>query len=255
MRAIRLSNGIDIRLHDLAGEGLPLVFIHGLGCASSCDYPAVAAAPALRGRRALLVDLPGYGFSDKPASFSYGIDAHAAVVEELMDLLELGRIDLFGHSMGGAVAITVAARRCERVRHLVLSEPNLDTGGGIFSRAIASVSEQDYVALGHTADIRDAVASGNKVWAGSLAVASALAVHRDAASLVHGTNPSWRAQLLGLAGMPRTVVFGERSLPDDDHAGFPARGVDVDVVPAAGHSMAVDNPAGLAAAIARACAA
>lgn len=253
MRAIRLSFGIDIRLHDLAGEGTPLIFIHGLGCASSCDYAAVAAAPALRGRRALLVDLPGYGFSDKPNSFAYGIEAHAAVVEELMDLMDLDRIDLFGHSMGGAVAITVAARRRDRVSHLVLSEPNLDTGGGVFSRGIASLSEQEYVAHGHAADIRDAVVSGNAIWAGSVAVASALAVHRDAVSLVRGSNPSWRAQLLGLAGLPRTVVFGEHSLPDDDHAGFPAHGVDVDAVAGAGHSMAIENPAGLAASIARAC--
>ena len=253
MRTIRLSNGIDLRLHELAGDGLPLLFIHGLGCASSCDYPAVTAAPALRGRRALLVDLPGYGFSDKPDAFSYGIDAHAAAVEELMDLLGLRRVDLFGHSMGGAVAITVAARRRERVEHLVLSEPNLDTGGGVFSRAIASASEQDHVTRGHADVIRDALASGSQAWAGSVAIASPRAVHRDAVSLVRGADPSWRTQLLGLAGLPRTLVFGEHSLPDDDHAGFPAQGVDVDVVPAAGHAMAVENPAGLAAAIARAC--
>jgi len=31
-----------IRYHDLPGEGVPIVFIHGLGCASSMDYPYVA---------------------------------------------------------------------------------------------------------------------------------------------------------------------------------------------------------------------
>src|SRR5262245_27990700 len=134
MRPIRLSHGFHIRFHDLAGNGPPLVFIHGLGCASSCDFVAVARAPALRGRRALLVDLPGYGFSDKPHSFPYGVDSHAAVVGELLDRLDVGHADLFGHSMGGAVAITVAARRPDRLRRLVLSEPNLDSGGGTFSR-------------------------------------------------------------------------------------------------------------------------
>jgi pimeloyl-ACP methyl ester carboxylesterase len=57
---------------------MPLVFVHGLGCASSCDYPAVARRAALAGLRVVLLDLPGYGFSDKPASSGYGIAAHAA---------------------------------------------------------------------------------------------------------------------------------------------------------------------------------
>jgi pimeloyl-ACP methyl ester carboxylesterase len=253
MRSIRLSPGLNIRLHDLAGDGPPLVFIHGLGCASSCDYPAVARAPALRGRRALLVDLPGYGFSDKPASFSYGIDAHATIVCDLLELLDIGKADLFGHSMGGAIAIAVATRRRDLLRRLILSEPNLDSGGGVFSRAIASRTEEDYVSRGHAADVRHAVASGNAVWASSMAVASPLAVHRDAASLVLGTDPTWRTQLHDLTGLARTVLFGERNLPDDDYTRLPELGIGVDVVPSAGHSMAVDNPHGLAVALSRAC--
>ena len=253
MRTLRLSNGFDIRLHDLAGKGPALVFIHGLGCASSCDYIAVARAAALRERRALLVDLVGYGFSGKPQAFSYGVEAHAAVVMELLDQLEIGTADLFGHSMGGAVAIAVAACRPERLRSLILSEPNLDPGGGFFSRAIASQSERDYVERGHAADIHEAIASGQHAWASSMTVASPLAVHRDAASLVRGTAPSWRSALLGLAGLPRTVIFGARSLPDNDHEQFPNHDIAVGVVPDAGHSMATDNPGGLATAIAGAC--
>jgi pimeloyl-ACP methyl ester carboxylesterase len=253
MRSIRLSHGFDIRFHDLAGDGTPLVFIHGLGCASSSDFVAVARAPALRGRRVLLVDLPGYGFSDKPNSFRYGVDAQAAAICELLDLLNIGQADLFGHSMGGAIAITACAHRPDLSRGLILAEPNLDVGGGVFSRAIASRSEQDYVSSGHAAEIRDAAASGYCAWAGSMSVALPLAVHRDAVSLVEGADPSWRAQLQGLTSLPRTAIFGERSLPDDDHKRLPEFGIAVDVVPAAGHSMAIDNPEGLAIAISSAC--
>lgn len=46
-----------IRFHELPGAGAPLVIVHGLGCASSCDYPAVARAPSLASRRAHLVAL------------------------------------------------------------------------------------------------------------------------------------------------------------------------------------------------------
>ena len=253
MRSTRLASGFDIRFHDFPGDGPPLVFLHGLGCASSCDFVAIARARPLQGRRALLVDLPGYGFSDKPGTHPYGVDTHATAVCELLEALELGRVDLFGHSMGGAVAITVAARRPGLLRRLVVAEPNLDPGGGVFSRSIAAVEEQDYIARGHAAEIRAAVASGDGAWAGSMAVALPAAVHRDAVSLVRGADPSWRARLLGLSGLPRTALFGERSLPDRDHERLPGSGIDVGVVPRAGHAMAIDNPDGLAAALSAAC--
>lgn len=250
MRILRLPGDVLVRYHDLAGVGAPLVFVHGLGCASSCDYPAVARSAALAGRRIVLLDLPGYGFSDKPSSHGYGIDAHAAVVQALVRDLGVEAIDLFGHSMGGAVAITAAAAPHARVRRLVLSEPNLDVGGGVFSRAMAAQSEADYVRRGHAADVRAAL-SESPAWAGSAAVAAPWALHRDAVALVEGGRPSWRELLLGLA-MPRTVIFGARSLPDPDHECLPALGVRVDVVADAGHSMAVENAEGLAQAIARA---
>ena len=67
-----------IRFHDLAGVGTPLVFVHGLGCASSCDYPAVARDPSLASRRAILVDLLGSGFSDRPEGFDYSVSGSRA---------------------------------------------------------------------------------------------------------------------------------------------------------------------------------
>ncbi|WP_204376858.1 hypothetical protein [Aquitalea pelogenes] len=51
-----------LRYHDLPGSGVPLLFVHGLGCAASSDFPRVAADPALAGRRRLLLDLLGAGF-------------------------------------------------------------------------------------------------------------------------------------------------------------------------------------------------
>ncbi|MBI3149333.1 MAG: alpha/beta hydrolase [Betaproteobacteria bacterium] len=252
MRRIQLPTNNTLRFHDLPGAGRPLVFVHGLGCASSCDYPTVARDPALCSRRAILVDLLGFGFSDRPNDFSYTITDHARSVAELVRGLQLTDFDLFGHSMGGAVAIELAALCLEQVHALVLSEPNLDPGGGVFSRAMAAMSEEDYLRLGHARDIEMAAASGHAIWAGSMQVASALAAHRSAKSLVAGSVPTWREQLLALP-MPRTVIFGQLSLPDDDFDQLPQAGIRVTEVPDAGHSMAWENPAGLARAIATAC--
>lgn len=238
-----------LRWLDLPGALPAVVFVHGLGCASSWDYPEVAAQPALAARRRLLVDLPGYGFSDRPADFAYTVGAQAGVLAAWLDALALPAIDLFGHSMGGSIAIELAGIATQRVRRLVVSEPNLDAGGGVFSRPVAAHPEADYVAHGHAAAVRAARAGGLGAWEATMRVASPLAVHRGAVSLVQGGEPSWREQLAALP-TPRTVVFGERSLPDPDTDRLPAMGVAVRVVPGAGHAMANENPQGLAAAIA-----
>ncbi len=117
--------GATLRWHDFPGDGLPVVFIHGLGCASSYDYPRIASDPALRERRKILIDLPGFGYSDKPRVFSYNIHEQALVLEQFLSHLRLQRFALFGHSMGGSIAIEAAGLLGERVTTLLVSEPNL----------------------------------------------------------------------------------------------------------------------------------
>src|SRR5688500_3010206 len=68
MRSFQLeTDQATIRYHDLPGGGTPLLFIHGLGSASSLEFPRIARDPALAGRRTVLIDLLGSGFSDRPA--------------------------------------------------------------------------------------------------------------------------------------------------------------------------------------------
>ncbi len=249
MRALELAGtSCRLRFHDLPGSGPPILFVHGLGCASSCDYPRVAADPALVGRRMLLVDLLGSGFSDRPRDFGYSVEDHAGTLGALIDGLSLPSVDLVGHSMGGAIAIVAATLNPRKVRRLVLSEPNLDAGGGTFSRPIARQSEADYIANGHAEAVRSAVTEGHTIWSASLMVSSPLAVHRGATSLVRGGSPSWRQQL-GTLPIPRTVIFGAKSLPDPDTERLPQVGVTVRVVPDAGHSMMSENPSGFAEAV------
>jgi pimeloyl-ACP methyl ester carboxylesterase len=252
MKAIRLSDPPSFaRVHDLPGPGTPLVLVHGLGCASSCDYPRVVNDTALAKRRFVLVDMLGSGFSDKPLDFDYSIESQARVLIEILDALELSKIDLYGHSMGGTVALVAACIQPTRIRHLVMSEPNLDAGGGMFSQGIAAQSEAEYVLYGHAKDIRAASESGNHVWAGSMAASAAHAVHRAAKSLVRGGSPSWREQLLALPAS-RTLLFGEHSLPNSDVDELSRHGISVDIIPNAGHSIAWENPSGLSFAINRA---
>lgn len=63
--------GCVVRWHDLPGSGDPVVFIHGLGCASSYEYPRIVSDARFGARRAILIDLPGSGYSDKPVQYRY----------------------------------------------------------------------------------------------------------------------------------------------------------------------------------------
>ena len=72
------------------------------------------------------VDLPGSGFSPPPKTGAgYSVTAQAAIVARLIEALGAGPVHLVGNSMGGAVAVRVAARRPDLVRTLTLISPAL----------------------------------------------------------------------------------------------------------------------------------
>lgn len=245
------DHGGRLRYLDLAGDGVPLLMIHGLGCAGSHDYPRVARAPALAGRRVLVPDLLGFGYSDRPEGFGYRVEDHAGTVAALADALGLDRFDLYGHSMGGSVALAAAGRLGGRVAALVVSEANLDAGGGPGSRRIAAWTPADYAARGHAETVAAAESSGNAGWAATMRAAAPAAVHAGARSLVEGGRPPWRDLLYRHPGR-RSFIVGARSMPYSGLEALAGHGVTVPVLAGAGHNMALQNPEGLAAAIAEA---
>ncbi|MGD0036476.1 MAG: alpha/beta hydrolase [Bacteroidota bacterium] len=179
MRTFILNKTLGkLRYHDLHGRGIPIVFIHGLGCSSSCDYPQVAFNRALKGRRMLLVDLLGSGFSDSPKDFGYTVDDHARTIVAFIEGLEFKKVTFMGHSMGGSIAIAAACSCNSKIGRLVLSEPNLDSGGGTFSRPISLQNESDYITKGHAELVQDAYKQGNDIWAKSLSLSLPVAIHR-----------------------------------------------------------------------------
>lgn len=103
--------------YDTSGASrVPLVLVHGY-MGSRLDFLDVRTALAER-RRVLLFDQRGHGESTWAGPYTV-----ARLMRDLEDLLEAlgeGPVDLLGHSMGGMVALRLAVARPARIRSLVL---------------------------------------------------------------------------------------------------------------------------------------
>lgn len=97
-----------------------MLFLHGLGH-STHGWRKVIPPIAAAGYRCLAVDLPGFGYSDKPGS--YTMQSYVDFVAAWLDLHCIDRAALVGNSMGGAIATAVAALKPERTAAAVLVDP------------------------------------------------------------------------------------------------------------------------------------
>ena len=154
MKAVHLpAYEAFLRYLEIPGRDPPLLWLHGWQCTSSGELLEAAVQPSLSGRRSLLIDFLGHGYSDRPEKFGYTLEDHADTIVTLLDAL------------------------------------------GLMKRPLAAV-------------------------------------------------------LVGLA-MPRWYLHGELSEPEPDYERFLAEsGIGFRIVPAAGHPMGLQNPAGLAATVA-----
>jgi pimeloyl-ACP methyl ester carboxylesterase len=102
-----------------ADGGIPLVFWHALGpCASGAEL--VELAPRLAAHRIAPVSVDGPGFGASPPTADYDLESLAALLHATIHELGLERPVLMGHSWGGAVVTTLAARHPQGTRAVVL---------------------------------------------------------------------------------------------------------------------------------------
>jgi len=115
------SGGVRLHVRETPGSGEhEAVYVHGLA-GSSLNWTDLAALLNTRAG-GVAVDLPGFGRSRPLPSRDYSPAAHADAL--LCFLAGRGRpVHLLGNSLGGAIAMTVAARRPELVRTLTLISP------------------------------------------------------------------------------------------------------------------------------------
>ena len=97
-------------------RGLPVVFVHGAGGSHLIWWNQIRALASIA--RPVALDLPGHGKSDPPGHTT--VQDYGDAVLKLLDALAFDRAMIVGHSMGGAIAQTLALAHPDRVAALGL---------------------------------------------------------------------------------------------------------------------------------------
>ena len=129
------------------GEGTPLMLVHG-ACESSSFWKA-QVDELQKQHRLILLNLPGHGQSAKPSD-EVNISMYAEIVREAIYGLDLESPSLAGHSMGGAIAMTLAVEHPKLLGGLILA--NTGAKLGVLPEILAGL-ETDFAET-----IRDVVA-------------------------------------------------------------------------------------------------
>jgi len=102
-------NHVTLFYRDNESSGLPVIFIHGNSLHDGLFYKQFEA---LSPYRIIAPDLPGHGqsaFSNDPAQ-DYGVGSYIRLLAEFIQSFKLGQCILFGHSLGGHLAIHLAGQ-------------------------------------------------------------------------------------------------------------------------------------------------
>ena len=215
--------------YEAAGEGPPVVLVHGLG--GSARWWRETAAELARDHRVIVPELPGFGYGMGEPRFRLA-DA-PVVLGGLVERLGLGRAALVGHSFGALVCLGVAAVRPGAVRRLVLIAPPVrmaspKLAGNVVPAVRTVLALPPSAALTVMADIASRAPAALLRAAGEV--------------LARGGEPGIEAE----PAVPTMVVWGARdALVPVGGAGWVTRalpGARVRIIPGAGHVPMLDQP-------------
>ena len=219
--ASRFVDAAGLRWHvQTLGAGPALLLLHGSGGATHTWRDLL---PLLAERFAVVApDLPGHGFTTRPAAERLSLDAMASDLRALLDTLDVAPAGIVGHSAGGALALRLAADRAPRAVvgiNAALTPPN-----ALFSFAAPAL--QAVVGSGLVGELTAALAdselafdtlmrsTGSRISAEQRALYRAFARSSDHAGAVMTMFSRWDLASLGrrLPEMhtPVTLVVGDR---------------------------------------------
>lgn len=112
--------GRDTVYYQVAGEGEPVILVHGLSASSlwwKRNVPALAEH-----YKVYLLDLPGFGIMRRYAS-RFTLDRLSNDIIAWMEVVGIKQAHFIGHSMGGYICLRIAAHKSQIVKRLILIAP------------------------------------------------------------------------------------------------------------------------------------
>ncbi len=229
VESARLRVGRAYMHYLAAGDGPPLVLIHGYSASSNWWRNNIAGLAA--GRRVYALDLAGFGRSWPKHTFSLRSAVDGIVA--WADAMGFEKADFCGHSMGGHICIRLAEAYPARVDRLVLT----DASGLPFNARLPELAWRGLRGSGHTGFRFAPTVVGSSLQAGPFVLYGAL---RDL--LADDVEAA-----LGRVAAPTLIVWGERDvlIPLAHglrlHQAIP--GSQLVVIPGAGHNVMLERPA------------
>jgi 2-hydroxymuconate-semialdehyde hydrolase len=136
---LETAPGETTHLHD-AGDGPPVVFLHGSGTGVSAAANWWKTVPAVEGAvRAIAIDLIGFGATIEAPGAEYGIREWGAHTLRVLDALGIEQAWLVGNSLGGWIALQLAIDHPDRVLGVI----SMGTGGSAPTAAIRAHASPD----------------------------------------------------------------------------------------------------------------
>lgn len=240
--AVFSSGGVEIA-YEVAGEGQPILLVHGFSATAQDNWVRTGWVQALTRARYKVVtfDLRGHGASQKlhdPADYTTAKMGGDAIA--LMDHLGIERADLMGFSMGAGIALWLAARHGERFGKVVLA----GMGGKALEPSRPGNPVAEALEAADPSAVEDRTARAFRLYAENLgqdlrAIAACARAPRRSAAEGEGV-----ADLAGAVRNKALVIAGAR----DDLAGDPQAlaalmpNARAEIIPGTDHMFALPNP-------------
>ncbi len=247
------------------GAGEPVVLVHGFPTSGHLWSEVVPLLPA--GHRVVVVDLLGYGRSDRPGDHALGIGAHADRLLALLDVLHIREAAMVGHGVGGGIVQSLAVRFPARVRRLCLvSSVAFDAWPSRTARfwkrlhGLVSVAPPSWLQSVLRTSLQRGYANADQGLHSLELYARVFASPDGRAAFVRNLRALDATETAGLAprlasvAVPTAVVWGQGdpflpvTLGERLRGAIP--GATLDVVPSARHYLPEDTPAALSAVVA-----
>jgi 3-oxoadipate enol-lactonase len=133
--------------YEVTGDGLPLVFMHGLGGTGNVWH--AQRAGLAKYFKLITLDLPGSGRSDK-SERQYSMEKWCEQIAALADYLKIDKFVLVGHSMTTVLAQKFAAKYANRLSAVMLCGPITElshAGKEAFRKRADSVQKEGMIAI------------------------------------------------------------------------------------------------------------